>query len=100
MIETLIDWMIMLPVLVVILAILFGFWKGISWLGGRRLQELREDHPFLFPVLMLLAVVFTPFLIVAAITGEWEASMDYAVVTFFVGMVPLLSLLRRATQGF
>ena len=99
MIETLIDWMIMLPVLVVILAILFGFWKGISWLGGRRLQELREDHPFLFPVLMLLAVVFTPFLLVAVITGEWEASMDYAGITF-CGMVPLLLLLKRASQGF
>ena len=100
MIEKLIDWMIMLPILVVILAILFGFWKGISWLGGKRLQQFRKDHPFGFPVLMLLALVYIPFLIVAVITGEWRATMKYAVVTFFVGMVPLLSLLRRETQGF
>ena len=99
MIEKLIDWMIMIPILVVILAILFGFWKGISWLGGRKLQQFREDHPFGFPVLILLAVVFTPFLMVAVITGEWKASMYYAVVTFF-GMVPLLLLLKRASQGF
>jgi len=89
----------MLPILVVILAILFGFWKGISWLGGKTLQQFRKDHPFGFPVLMLLALVYIPFLIVAVITGEWRATMKYAVGTF-VGMVSLLLLLRRATQGF
>ncbi|MBT6723703.1 MAG: hypothetical protein HOB20_10775 [Planctomycetaceae bacterium] len=95
MVETLIDWLIMLPVLAVFLGILFGLWKGIAWLGGEKLQQFRKDYRFGFPVLVLLILVFTPFLIVALITGEWKATRKYAVVTFF-SMVSLLLLLRRA----
>ena len=95
MVETLIDWLIMLPVLAVFLGILFGLWKGIAWLGGEKLQQFRKDYPFGFPVLVLLILVFTPFLIVALITGEWKATRKYTVVTFF-SMVSLLLLLRRA----
>jgi len=94
MVETLIDWLIMLPVLAVFLGILFGLWKGIAWLGGKKLQQFRKDYPFGFPVLVLFVVVFTPLLLVAATTGEWKKIMGYAVPVFFGFSSPLWALLR------
>ena len=98
MIETLIDWMRMLPILAVILTFLFGVWKGISWLGGKKLQQLRKDYPYRFPAVMLSILVCTPFLIAAVITGEWKSTMRYAAMTFG-GMATLLLFLRGAVQG-